>query len=76
MQVFGAQLQLRTPSLAVFAAELLQPAVGPPAAVAKAPGRGKPQAQAQLLCPSPDDSLVAAVHCKLLDLVSWLLMAC
>jgi hypothetical protein len=70
VQVFGAQLRLRTPSLTAFAAELLQPAVDPTAAAAKPPGRGKAHPQAQLLCPSPEDSLVAAVHCKLLDLVS------
>ena len=77
MQVFGAQLQLRRPPLAALAAELLPPAVDPAAAAAaaKAPGRGKAQPQAQLLCPTPDDSLVAAVHCRLLDLVSRALRA-
>jgi hypothetical protein len=59
-QVFGARLQLRAPSLAALAAELLQPA---------APGGGAPK---RPLCPSPDESLVAAVHCKLLDVVSRL----
>lgn len=58
MQVFGAKLQLRAPSLAAFAAELLQAPLEE--------GVGAPQ----LLCPSPDDSLVAAVHCRLLDVVS------
>ncbi|KAI3426127.1 hypothetical protein D9Q98_008506 [Chlorella vulgaris] len=55
LQVFGSKLQLRAPSLAAFAAELLQPA---------AEGEAH-----QLLCPRSEDSLVAAVHCRLLDVV-------
>lgn len=56
LQVFGPKLQLRAPCLAAFAAELLQPAA--------AEGGG------QLLCPAEEESLVGAVHCRLLELVS------
>jgi hypothetical protein len=58
VQVFGSKLQLRAPSLAAFAAELLQPA---------AEGEAH-----QLLCPRSEDSLVAAVHCRLLDVVRYM----
>lgn len=55
-QVFGPKLQLRAPCLAAFTAELLQPAAA--------------EGQSQLLCPGGEESLVGAVHCRLLELVS------
>ena len=54
-QVFGPKLQMRATCLAAFAAELLQPAVG---------------GDVQPLCPSAEESLVGAVHCRLLEVVS------
>ena len=57
-QVFGGKLGFRAaPPLAPLAAELLQ---HPEGAAEGAP----------LLCPSPEDSLVGVVHCRLLELVS------
>ena len=56
LQVFGPKLGLRgPPPLAALVAELLQPPMAGPG---------------PLLCPSADDSLVAAVHCRLLEVVS------
>ncbi len=54
-QVFGPKLQLPAPCLAAFAAELLQPATA--------------EVQGRLLCPEGEESLVGAVHCRLLELV-------
>ncbi|KAL4424642.1 hypothetical protein ABPG77_002260 [Micractinium sp. CCAP 211/92] len=55
LQVFGPKLQLPAPCLAAFAAELLQPATA--------------EVQGRLLCPEGEESLVGAVHCRLLELV-------
>lgn len=61
--MFSKPLGLRSPQLACVTAELLQPAIE---------GRGS-GALRSLLCPVPEDSLVAELHCRLLAIVSFLL---